>query len=522
MTLALPRGECRPQFALFAPHHHHHHNSNHAQKSLPDLTLRFLLIGLAVVAALLAVLALCLVCCWRRRKKQQRRVRPARLQKIPKITVEEAFSGLPDPSVKVKQLFCAMDAGTKNGGTNVAAGDEKHGNKFANDSPLPPMNGGGDYLDIGTPPFSNVVILNGQEEQQKVQQLRKNSGIFPENGLQKNGQQPQKWSLKDRPFTILINDDEIGNQKQLAHQKQLTASAASVGHANGHVLNERQSDPMPRVNPSPTSTKRFVTKMAKVTESANEQIYGEFEALNQPFLQTIRPRTTEAELPENIRKNRFYDILPFEFNRVRLRWASAYGGTDAKSDYINASLIRSKENGPIHCIAAQGPITETESADGRRVGTVRDFWEMIWQEGIDCIVMLEGGKQKFTEYWPESPGESAQITDDFSVHLYCVTDDEISQPSRIEALLDFIQTIRSSAKRSPFLVHCSTGSGRTGAYIALDLLLDKLHREQIIDVKAIVALLRAQRIAMVQTAEQYVTIYEAIALAIRRKSRSSG
>ncbi|KAL3094812.1 hypothetical protein niasHS_006107 [Heterodera schachtii] len=480
---------------------------------IDDLTLRFLLIGLAVVAALLAVLALCLVCCWRRRKKQQRRVRPARLQKIPKITVEEAFSGLPDPSVKVKQLFCAMDAGTKNGGTNVAAGDEKHGNK--------------------------------------VQQLRKNSGIFPENGLQKNGQQPQKWSLKDRPFTILINDDEIGNQKQLAHQKQLTASAASVGHANGHVLNGRQSDPMPRVNPSPTSTKRFVTKMAKVTESANEQIYGEFEALNQPFLQTIRPRTTEAELPENIRKNRFYDILPFEFNRVRLRWASAYGGTDAKSDYINASLIRSKENGPIHCIAAQGPITETESADGRRVGTVRDFWEMIWQEGIDCIVMLEGGKQKFTEYWPESPGESAQITDDFSVHLYCVTDDEIcvqrelwierkgmprrkvfqwhfrnwpdsAQPSRIEALLDFIQTIRSSAKRSPFLVHCSTGSGRTGTFIALDLLLDKLHREQIIDVKAIVALLRAQRIAMVQTAEQYVTIYEAIALAIRRKSRSSG
>jgi len=25
---------------------------------------------------------------------------------------------------------------------------------------------------------------------------------------------------------------------------------------------------------------------------------------------TLRPRSTTAELPENIRKNRFYDILP--------------------------------------------------------------------------------------------------------------------------------------------------------------------------------------------------------------------
>uniref|UniRef100_A0A914GVG6 Uncharacterized protein n=1 Tax=Globodera rostochiensis TaxID=31243 RepID=A0A914GVG6_GLORO len=517
---------------------------------IDDLALRFLLIGLALVFALLAALATCVICCWRRRKKQQqqhRRVRP-RMQKVPRITVEEAFSGLPDPNVKAKNLFTIMDYST----TTTVASTEKSekNNKLTHDSPLPPLNGV-DYLDIGAP--INVVILDGTEmqNQQNVHQICKNGGGQPENNnsaTERNGTAAaaQKWSLKDRPFTILINDEEIGHKNQLLAADHQRNGQMAYKQQNGNILSVATPSPSP---------KRFVSKMAKVTENENEQIYGEFETLSQSALSTIRPRTTEAEMPENIRKNRFYDILPFEFNRVKLRWTSAYGGTDGKGDYINASHIRSKEHGPIQYIAAQGPISESESADGRRVATVRDFWEMIWQEGVDCIVMLtqcnEGGKQKCADYWPEAPGESETISSDLSVHLYCVTDDEIcvqrelwmerkghsrrkvqqwhfnewpdaTRPARIEVLLDFVQSIRASTKRAPMLVHCSAGVGRTGVFIALDMLLDKLQKEQILDVKETVAWLRTQRIAMVQSAEQYVTIYEAIAMAIRRKSRSTG
>lgn len=65
--------------------------------------------------------------------------------------------------------------------------------------------------------------------------------------------------------------------------------------------------------------------MEKLQENENEMLYYEFEVninikfcllnkyyqiLNQEAKTSIKPRTTTAELNENIRKNRFYDILP--------------------------------------------------------------------------------------------------------------------------------------------------------------------------------------------------------------------
>lgn len=64
----------------------------------------------------------------------------------------------------------------------------------------------------------------------------------------------------------------------------------------------------------------------------------------------------------------------------------------------------------------------------------------------------------------------------------------------------------------------SAGVGRTGVFITLDILLEKLVRENVIDVFETVSRLRESRTAMVQTGEQYLTIYEIIALAIRHRS----
>lgn len=93
---------------------------------------------------------------------------------------------------------------------------------------------------------------------------------------------------------------------------------------------------------------------------------------------------------ENITKNRFKATFPYDHSRVILR----EGWTDADNDYINANFIRDF-NGETVYIAAQGP----------KNNTLADFWRMIWQENIKCIVMLtntiENGKNKCAQYWPE-------------------------------------------------------------------------------------------------------------------------
>ena len=48
-------------------------------------------------------------------------------------------------------------------------------------------------------------------------------------------------------------------------------------------------------------------------------------------------------------------------------------------------------------------------------------------------------------------------------------------------------------------IFCSGGSGRTGTYIAISILLDRLKVEGVVDVFQTVRVLRLQRMNMVQT-----------------------
>lgn len=106
---------------------------------------------------------------------------------------------------------------------------------------------------------------------------------------------------------------------------------------------------------------------------------------------------------ENTSKNRYSNVLPYDYNRIRLKVSSKSSGTSSASDFINASLITvrlPKNNVEHRYIATQGPMQNT----------VVDFWRMIFEQHVQTIIMvtelIEMELPKCYKYWPEGEGSS--------------------------------------------------------------------------------------------------------------------
>ncbi len=74
-------------------------------------------------------------------------------------------------------------------------------------------------------------------------------------------------------------------------------------------------------------------------------------------------------------------------------------------------------------------------------------------------------------------------------------------------MIKFVRRIRSAVNSSdggPIVTHCSAGVGRTGTYIAVDILVQRIDAEAAVNVQEVVARMRAQRGNMVQTAVSFI------------------
>lgn len=65
-------------------------------------------------------------------------------------------------------------------------------------------------------------------------------------------------------------------------------------------------------------------------------------------------------------------------------------------------------------------------------------------------------------------------------------------------------------QQHPIVIHCSPGTGRTGAILAIDVCLRQLDTSRSIDIPRCVHKLRQDRSGCVQTGEQYAFIYRVI------------
>uniref|UniRef100_A0AAR2KEC5 protein-tyrosine-phosphatase n=1 Tax=Pygocentrus nattereri TaxID=42514 RepID=A0AAR2KEC5_PYGNA len=77
--------------------------------------------------------------------------------------------------------------------------------------------------------------------------------------------------------------------------------------------------------------------------------------------------TKAAEKQDNVKKNRYKDIVPFDHTRVKLSLSTS----KHDSDYINANFIKGVFGARAY-IATQGPLPNT----------VLDFWRMLWEYNV--------------------------------------------------------------------------------------------------------------------------------------------
>ncbi|XP_060013202.1 tyrosine-protein phosphatase non-receptor type 12 isoform X3 [Lagenorhynchus albirostris] len=218
--------------------------------------------------------------------------------------------------------------------------------------------------------------------------------------------------------------------------------------------------------------------------------------------------TATGEKEENVKKNRYKDILPFDHSRVKLTLKTP----SQDSDYINANFIKGVY-GPKAYVATQGPLANT----------VIDFWRMIWEYNVVIIVMacreFEMGReaeQARTDYFIrtlllEFQNESRRL---YQFHYVNWPDHDV--PSSFDSILDMISLMRKYQEHEdvPICIHCSAGCGRTGAICAIDYTWNLLKAGKIpeeFNVFNLIQEMRTQRHSAVQTKEQYELVHRAIA-----------
>uniref|UniRef100_A0A3Q3MKI2 protein-tyrosine-phosphatase n=1 Tax=Mastacembelus armatus TaxID=205130 RepID=A0A3Q3MKI2_9TELE len=337
----------------------------------------------------------------------------------------------------------------------------------------------------------------------------------------------RKETLSSRQeMTLMVNNSQQHTTVDTHNDSHTMTSETSSLVQSHYKQREAERESLPYQTGQLHPAIRVADLLQHITQMKCAEGYG-FKEEYESFFEGQSAPWDSAKKDENRMKNRYGNIIAYDHSRVRLQPQDGDGG----SDYINANFVDGYHR-PNHYIATQGPMQET----------VYDFWRMVWQENTAAIVMVtnlvEVGRVKCCKYWPDDTeiyGDmkvtliETQLLSEYVIRTFAVEKRGIAEireirqfhftgwpdhgvPLHATGLLGFIRCVKAKTPPTagPTVIHCSAGAGRTGCFIVIDIMLDMAEREGVVDIYNCVRELRARRVNMVQTEEQYVFIHDAI------------
>jgi protein tyrosine phosphatase len=310
----------------------------------------------------------------------------------------------------------------------------------------------------------------------------------------------------------------------------------------------------------------FVKQLLQKLESEYHDLTSERDINNNPtklinLYQSLEDKSksieydyTTANEPKNKPRNRYFNVLPHEKTRF----------VSDNLLYINANLVKDKY------ILTQGPMRTY----------VKEFWTMVWESNSDTIICLankiENSKTRFDSYYND---DKEQNYYDFCIKVENITknndlnviireilvtktnydfrpknddpsDLEIVEtnrenrkirqihyigwpdngtPSTVSDIL-YILSITDKQIDNPIIVHCSAGIGRSGTFIVIKEILDKIDNiingtekdeSYQINIPELIFELRNHREGLVQSICQFNFCYKAIILGVREMLNKS-
>ncbi|EDV23004.1 uncharacterized protein TRIADDRAFT_57823 [Trichoplax adhaerens] len=232
-----------------------------------------------------------------------------------------------------------------------------------------------------------------------------------------------------------------------------------------------------------------------------------------------------ASLSANENKNRFPDILARDKYRVKL-------SSSDSSDYINAvfidSYLRARE-----FIVTQYPLPNT----------INDFWKLIMEQNVACVVTLGSFSNHPPYWWPSNKKHDVYdnikveilevaTVDDLTIRQLKATEknhsktnimsqfqlsgweDEDKAPAQASTIINLVNRVQECIKTvrepGPIVVQCLNGRGQSGTFCTIYSALNTAIEEKAVDIYSDVLSMRVARRGLVQSEEQLRFCFEVV------------